>query len=325
MSNEQTHILIVDDDITLGRVLQQSLESLDDAYDVRLARDADEALAHISRRHFDLVVTDIKMEGLSGLQLLEALQHVDPDTRTVVITAFGTAEIEERSRMLGVYAYLAKPFTISKFQDLISDVLKAEAPSIPKILPPSELQSLLVELRTNTGAHATFFIKEDTADVLGVASNVDDLDLTSLAKALVEIPQRMTAEVARVFGGGSGFRRSQYIGEVFNLSTYRLAGGRLLIVVYEHHVKEGIVSFYARQALERLSQILKAETPSGSLDNGSKSQDSASLETPSSTSSQPVMPESDQDSPSEPLDLEQALAMGLLNDDFVKSLGGETQ
>jgi len=329
MSNRRKRILIVDDDISLGEVLQQALKYLDHSYEVRMARDADEALAQISRRPFDLLITDIKMEGLSGLQLLEAMRHVAPDTRTVAMTAFASADIEARARRLGVYAYLNKPFTVQEFRNLINDALEAEEAFPLEKLPPSQSQSLnktLADLRANTGVQAAFFIEEQTANVLGVASDVNDLDLTSLAKALVDITHRMTAEVAKVFGGDSGFQRSQYVGETFNLSAYRLAGKGLLIVVYGHHVKEGLISFYARQTLERLAQVLQEET-SSETSNGDRVQDRTSPET-SLTSSHPATSEStlesESDLPSEPLSLEQALARGLLNDDFFKSLGEET-
>lgn len=327
MSDEQKRILIVDDDIALGEVLQQALAYSD--HDVRLARNADEALAQISRRQFDLLITDVKMEGLSGLQLLEALRQVAPNTQTVVMTAFGSGGIKDRARTLGVFAYLTKPFTIQEFRSVVDKALKAEVISQPEMLRPSQAQSAndtLAELRANTGVHAAFFIEEGTANVLGVASDAKDLDLTPLAKILVDITHRMTAEVARVFGGGSGFRRSQYVGEAFNLSTYRLAGEGLLIVVYGHNVKEGIISFYARQTLEKLAQILEAETPSEVFDNAKPPAGTSApvLPLPSQPATSKSISEIEQEPTTEPMDLEQALAKGLLTDDFLKSLEEET-
>lgn len=329
MGDGQKRILIVDDDIAMGNVLQQALKPSSRAYNVRLARDADEALAQISRRDFDLIITDIKMVGLSGLQLLEALRQVAPDVRTIAMTAFSSDDIKERARTLGVYGYLTKPFTIQEFRDLVHAALEAQEPSTPETLPPSQLKAVsqtLADLRTNTGAHAVFLIKEDSANVLGVASDVNGLDLTSLAQVLVDITHRTVAEVAKVFGGGSGFRRSQYVGETFNLVTYRLAGEGLLILVYGHRVKEGLISFYARQALEALAQILQAETPIESLKD-TQAVDKVLTETatiPSPAIASEPKPEPEEKETPEPLSLEQALSMGLLNDDFLKSLEEET-
>jgi len=322
MGNGQKRILIVDDDVTLGDVLRQALELYSRTYHVWLARNADEALAHISRRTFDLIVTDIKMEGLSGLQLLEALRQVAPDTRTVAMTAFSSAEIEERARTLGVYQYVTKPFTVQAFRALITAALEADVPSTPEKLSPSQAKAVkqaLADLRANTGARAAFFVEEDTANVLGVASEANDLDLTSLATALIEITHRMTAEVAKVFGGSSGFQRSQYVGKTFNLTTYRLTEQGLLIVVYDSQVKEGIISFYARQALEALAQVLQTERSPETLDDAS----AATVSSPSP----PAAPESitgiEQENDSEPMTLEQALEMGLLSDDFLHALDEE--
>jgi CheY-like chemotaxis protein len=334
MGNTQQRILIVDDDVLLGNVLRQALKLSNETYDVRLASNADEALAQISRRDFDLIITDIRMEGFSGLQLLEALRQVAPNTRTVAMTAFGTPDIEERARTLGVYDYITKPFTTQDFRNLVGAALEAKATTTPEKLPISQLKAVnktLADLRANTGAQAAFFI-EETADVLGVASDTNNLDLTSLAKALVEITQRMTAEVARIFGGGSGFRRSQYEGETFNLTAYRLPGEGLLILVYGHHVKEGIVSFYSRQALEALAQTLQKETFSETLSDTRPQDDASSPATtfPSQTTTpeftSKVEPDSDtEEETSETLSLEQAMVRGLLKNDFFQSLEEETQ
>lgn len=323
MGNGQKRILIVDDDVTLGNVLRKTVQLSNSTYQVQLACNADEALAQISRHDFDLIVTDIKMEGLSGLQLLEALRRVAPDTRTIAMTAFDSTDVEERARSLGVYHYITKPFSVQEFRTLVDTALKAQAPPTPEKLPPSQSKAVnktLSDLRANTGAHAAFFIEEDTANVLGVASDINGLDLTSLAKALIEITHRMTAEVARVFGGSSGFQRSQYVGETFNLTAFRLAGEGLLIVVYDRRVKEGLISFYARQALEALAQILQVEKPSETLDNAS----AETITSPPLPAAPDSMAEFEQENDPEPMTLEQALDMGLLSDGFLNALEEES-
>lgn len=323
MGNGQKRILIVDDDVTLANVLRKTITLSNSTYQVQLACNADEALAQISRHDFDLIVTDIKMEGLSGLQLLEALRQVAPDTRAIAMTAFDSADVEEQARTLGVYHYITKPFSVQEFRTLVDVALKAQAPPTPEKLSPAQSKAVnktLSDLRANTGTHAAFFIEEDTANVLGVASDSNSLDLTSLAKALIEITHRMTAEVARVFGGSSGFQRSQYVGETFNLTTFRLAGEGLLIVVYDRRVKEGLISFYARQALETLAQILQADEPSETLED-------ASAETtphPSLPAAPEPLAEFERENDPEPMTLEQALDMGLLSDDFLNALEEES-
>jgi len=323
MADAKKRILLVDDDVALGNVLQQALKFASEVYDVRLARDADEALAQVSRREFDLIVTDVQMEGLSGLQLLRALRRVAPETRTVVMTAFSTDEIKDRAEALGVYGYLTKPFNLQQFRALVSTALAAEGPPRTEKLHPSQLEAVnqtLADLRANTGARAVFFTQEDSANVLGAASAANDLDLTSLAQTMVEITHRQVAEVARVFGGGSGFQRSQYVGETFNLATYCLAGEGLLTLVYSHQVKEGIISFYARQALERLAEILGAQVPPESL-TGARSESQTSPE--AATFAPESAPPLEERATSEPLSLEQAMEMGLLDDAFLDELEKE--
>jgi DNA-binding response OmpR family regulator len=322
MSSQRKRILIVDDDVSLGEVLQQALKPPRYPYEVRLARDADQALAKVSRQRFDLIITDIKMEGLSGLQLLEALRQVAPDVPTIAMTAFGSGDIEERARTLGVCAYLTKPFTIQEFRQCVNEALETETPARPAKQPSFQLEPVneaLAELRTNTGTHSVFFIEERTTNILGVASDANTLDLTSLAKILVDITHRMTAEVARVFGGSSGFQRIQYVGESFNLSTYRLDREGFLILVYDHQVKEGIISFYARQTLEKLAQVLENKAEIVAQKPGQSGRE----QSPETSNAEAPPRFETEESSSEPISLEEARALGLLNDDFLNILDND--
>jgi len=319
MSNQRKRILIVDDDVSLGEVLQQALKSPSYPYEVRLARDADEALAHISRRRFDLIITDIKMGGLSGLQLLEALRHIAPEVTTVVMTAFDSSDIKDRARNLGVYAYLTKPFTIQEFRQCVQQALRTEMPSTPEKLPSSQYRSLneaLAELRANTGVRAAFFIEEQSTNILGVDSDDRTLDLSSLSRTLVDITQRMTGEISKAFGGSSNFQRIQYVGEVYNLSIYRLTGQGFLILVYDHQVKEGIISFYARQTSEQLVRILETISTASSTegDGPAPAQQRPQAAVAGST------PADGEENHPEPIGLEAAKALGLLSEDFLDAL-----
>src|SRR6266487_4481260 len=83
-------ILVVDDDESLRRVTAVQLE--EEGYRVAVASRAEEALSILARSPQDLVITDLKMPGLSGVQLLKQIRADYPETTVILVTAFGTVE-----------------------------------------------------------------------------------------------------------------------------------------------------------------------------------------------------------------------------------------
>ncbi|MHC4473575.1 MAG: sigma-54-dependent transcriptional regulator [Planctomycetota bacterium] len=101
-------ILLVDDDASLLRVTEKQLT--DAGYEVVPAASGEEALAVFAPQAFDLVVTDIQMPGMDGLQLLAEVMRRDPDAAVLVITAYGTVESAVEAMKTGAVDFLEKPF-----------------------------------------------------------------------------------------------------------------------------------------------------------------------------------------------------------------------
>jgi DNA-binding NtrC family response regulator len=100
-------ILVVDDDPSLRRVLQVQLEQ--EGYDVAVTASAQETLSVLQLRHFDLVITDLRMPGMSGLELLKHARLQYPQTIIIILTAFGTVDTAVDAMKVGAYDYLTKP------------------------------------------------------------------------------------------------------------------------------------------------------------------------------------------------------------------------
>jgi len=100
-------ILIVDDDASLRRVLQVQLEQ--EGYQVSAAASAQQTLSILQLRPIDLVITDLRMPGLSGLELLKHIRSEHPQTIIILLTAFGTVETAVEAIRTGAYDYLTKP------------------------------------------------------------------------------------------------------------------------------------------------------------------------------------------------------------------------
>ena len=102
-----SRILVVDDDESLRRVLQVELEQ--DGYSVVTAASAQEAFSLLQLRGYDLVITDLRMPGLSGIEVLKQVKSHYPETVVIVLTAFGTVETAVEAMKGGAYDFLTKP------------------------------------------------------------------------------------------------------------------------------------------------------------------------------------------------------------------------
>ena len=100
-------ILIVDDDRAMGELLEADLG--DRRFDTAARRSAPEALALLEERDFDVVLTDLNMRGLSGIELCRCVAERRPDLPVVVITAFGSIETAVEAIRAGAYDYVTKP------------------------------------------------------------------------------------------------------------------------------------------------------------------------------------------------------------------------
>ena len=102
-------ILVVDDEIDMQKLLKRSLESAMDCK-VETASSGEMALQMLAKSHFDLVLTDIKMPGMSGLELLDLIKKGHPDLTVVMMTAYGEVEMAVEAMRSGAYDFITKPF-----------------------------------------------------------------------------------------------------------------------------------------------------------------------------------------------------------------------
>lgn len=108
-------ILIVDDEAHVVAALSQVLAMpRGGAYQVECCHTADAALARLSQAPFDLLITDLVMPGMDGLELLQKARQLCPAMRSILITGYGSPDVERQATELAS-AYLTKPFTLRQF------------------------------------------------------------------------------------------------------------------------------------------------------------------------------------------------------------------
>lgn len=124
MAEKSKRILIVDDEETLTFSLYQSFIISKENYEVVTASSGTEAWEKFSEQPFDLVVTDITMPGLTGIELLKRIKASHPQTHVIIMTAYGSDEKKEEAITHGAYRYVEKPFEIKLMKQIISEALK---------------------------------------------------------------------------------------------------------------------------------------------------------------------------------------------------------
>jgi len=123
-------ILIVEDTLGIAEAVQHALSlSGDGAYRVDLCDSGEEALRRLHEKPFDLLITDLRLPGIDGLELLSRARKVHPSMRTLLVTAYGSAQVETRARELGSH-YLPKPFRLRDLLDRVDTILSEPLPEM---------------------------------------------------------------------------------------------------------------------------------------------------------------------------------------------------
>jgi DNA-binding NtrC family response regulator len=122
--NSVKKMLIVDDEETLTYSLYQSFILSQKNYEVVTAASGEEAAERLAEKEFDLVITDIRMPGMDGLELLTQIKAKYPKTEVIVMTAYGSLEKKEEAIQKGARFYIEKPFEIKEIKQLVIELLQ---------------------------------------------------------------------------------------------------------------------------------------------------------------------------------------------------------
>ncbi|MBI4052239.1 MAG: response regulator [Elusimicrobia bacterium] len=115
-------ILVVDDETEMCEVLQCQLNSKN--YSVAAVHRGEEALKKLKIEKFQLVITDLKMPGMGGLELLRAIKQVDPEVEVIITTGYGTVEMAVSAMKEGAYHFIQKPFVMEEILTLVEKALE---------------------------------------------------------------------------------------------------------------------------------------------------------------------------------------------------------
>ncbi len=130
-------VLIVDDD----RIVREEIEEtmVESGFDVKVVGDGDEALTMMRAQGFDVVFTDMKMPGMSGIELLQEIKVIRPETYVVIITGYATIDTAIEAMKMGASDYIRKPFGNDSLKQIVNGIQEEMAfqTSLGKLPPMS--------------------------------------------------------------------------------------------------------------------------------------------------------------------------------------------
>ena len=119
---KQARILIVEDEFIARENLEHILQKED--YQILALESGVEALKELEKNEFDLVMTDLRMQQVDGMQVLERTRELYPDTEVIMITGYATVSTAVEAMQKGAYHYLAKPYKIDEVRILVRQALE---------------------------------------------------------------------------------------------------------------------------------------------------------------------------------------------------------
>lgn len=122
-NQKKKYILVVDDEVQICNIIQKVLSQ--EGYYILTAFSGEEALKQLRKTPVDLILVDLKMPAMDGLEMLKQARAIQMNLRAVLLTAYGTASSARDAMALGVYDFLAKPFDNQLLKKVVKEALGA--------------------------------------------------------------------------------------------------------------------------------------------------------------------------------------------------------
>lgn len=256
-------ILLVDDQREVSRMLRSSLELSGKDYVVVDVPSGEEALLELGRGPVDLLVTDLRLPGISGLELLEKVNQLNPYARAIMITGHPTEEARNQAEKFGVVAFLQKPIGTSTFLEAVEYALKLRGmPGSPVHVHEEAREKISDRLKTvriELGAEAALLI-DDHREVIVQAGELTELNLEE------SLPSLMTAfsaglKVSNLVGALLPGNLQYFDGDTHALYMTNVGAYYALLIVFRRKQESGqmgAVVHFGRRAAEDLMDLLSS-------------------------------------------------------------------
>lgn len=195
----QLNILVVDDDQDVCEYLQDFLTS--EGYLVTIVNDPTQAIECMKKSEFHVVVLDIMMPKLNGIDLLEQIRHNDDDIAVIILTGYPSLETATSSIEHDVSAYIRKPFTISEFREAIQRIAKKKGLILRR---EDELHATIGRsIREKRKARGLTLKQMSRRTKLSVSllSQIERAESSASVSSLFKVATALDVRITELFGG----------------------------------------------------------------------------------------------------------------------------
>jgi DNA-binding response OmpR family regulator len=230
-------ILIVDDALELGRLLKATLTTLDHTLEIAVVPSAEEGHVEAGKKPVDLLVTDLRLPGVSGTDLIKVLRKKNPQLKVILITGVSEAQISQESKDVKVDYFLKKPMEIADFLAAAKKCLGMEDASVGAEVAAkkegakfNQMSAMLEAMRTNVNAHVVCLFDEQGNVIVKCGEypekNFETKWIPSILSSLLA-----DARVLHQFNPPIGDGIHAYINPTFNLVVVTVNDNALVTIL----------------------------------------------------------------------------------------------
>lgn len=262
-------ILVVDDHFEMLEFLRSMLELSNQDCEVLAVPSAEEGLLELRRAQFDLLITDVRLPGMSGFDLVRRVKALGRDIPVIMITAYSSNQGRKEAADLGVYRYFQKPLDTDSVLTAVHTALHGESVTLPAAVPAGsepvktavsdDLQRRLDSLRVDTGAmHLT--LSSTMGDILFSAGDGRQFDLPKLM-SIVANNLNNSFLLADELGATEPFTLQYHVGDNFEFYCANVGRGHFLSLFFDMAARRGRIGtiwVFTQRAIKDLVTMLPA-------------------------------------------------------------------
>lgn len=268
-------VLVVDDELTFSTAIADTLKSLGEGYVVDIADNGSIAWDKIQKVVYELVITDLRMPQIDGLELLEKIRSSGINTRLILMTAYGSETVKAKAQQLNVARYLPKPIDIDDLIDATREVLRtgdesseAQGDQIPEKI--EDISHQLERLRQEISAHCIILANAEGQPIT-YSGFVEEFDIP-VCIALIAAGHTTFFELARSMQEDCVFNLMYNEGSKWNTFSTSICKDLFMVIVFERQRAQtpiGMVWYSAKRTiaelLELMTELRSSETQSDLL------------------------------------------------------------
>jgi DNA-binding NarL/FixJ family response regulator len=266
---EVKKVMVVDDHFEMLELLRSLLEVSNEACEVLAVPSAEEGLLELRRTHFDLVITDVRLPGMSGFDLVRRIQKLKRDVPIIMITAYSSSEGQKEAHSLGVLRYFSKPLDTDAVLMAVrlalhGEVVVPEAATgnyevTARTAVSDNVSRRLQTLRADTGATGLLLATTDGQIKFEVATN-RRLNFARLAVALGKTIKQSFA-LSEHLDGEQPHTIQYHAGETIEIYCANVGQDYFLAIFFDVQLRRGRIGtiwVFTQRAIKDLVDLLAA-------------------------------------------------------------------